>query len=159
MRTSLTVMMLMSLQQYLRLQGKTYASLTVSIHYQVGSPIVQDAIVEYRDEFGRTRTAPRSEIPRHLLPGSAGGSSAELEEDPMVEYEDEFGRVRTARRSEIPRELLGPAEAAPEDESVIRTPNHAIYGFKLTSLYRQPPAPLPSVRALILPPRANSERV
>ncbi|THH09647.1 hypothetical protein EW146_g8630 [Bondarzewia mesenterica] len=27
-----------------------------------------DPIVEYEDEFGRARTAPRSEVPRHLLP-------------------------------------------------------------------------------------------
>ena len=29
-----------------------------------------DPIIEYEDEFGRIRTARRSEVPRHLLPTS-----------------------------------------------------------------------------------------
>ena len=31
-----------------------------------------DPIVEYEDEFGRIRTAPRSEVPRNLRPDSEG---------------------------------------------------------------------------------------
>jgi hypothetical protein len=33
----------------------------------------EDPIVEYEDEFGRMRTAPRSEVPRHLVPASGDG--------------------------------------------------------------------------------------
>lgn len=29
-----------------------------------------DPIIEYEDEFGRVRTARRSEVPRHLAPGA-----------------------------------------------------------------------------------------
>lgn len=31
----------------------------------------EDPVVEYEDEFGRIRTAPRSEVPRHLAPQPA----------------------------------------------------------------------------------------
>ncbi|KAK0469850.1 uncharacterized protein EV420DRAFT_70686 [Desarmillaria tabescens] len=37
-----------------------------------------DPIIEYEDEFGRIRTAPRSEVPRELLPGVR---SEEVDED------------------------------------------------------------------------------
>ncbi|PBK75595.1 hypothetical protein ARMSODRAFT_927679 [Armillaria solidipes] len=37
-----------------------------------------DPIIEYEDEFGRVRTAPRSEIPRELLPGAR---TEEVDED------------------------------------------------------------------------------
>lgn len=81
---------------------------------------MQDPIIEYEDEFGRMRSAPKSEVPRHLLPASAGGT----DNDPMVEYEDEFGRVRTVRRSEVPREFLKPTIQAVENDE-----------YALTSLY------------------------
>ena len=71
--------------------------------------IQDDPVVEYEDEFGRMKTARRSEIPRHLLSKEDDGD----EEDPAIEYEDEFGRIRSARRSEVPRHLL-PQEADPD---------------------------------------------
>ncbi|SJL09577.1 uncharacterized protein ARMOST_12957 [Armillaria ostoyae] len=37
-----------------------------------------DPIIEYEDEFGRVRTAPRSEVPRELLPGAR---TEEVDED------------------------------------------------------------------------------
>jgi hypothetical protein len=69
----------------------------------------QETVVEYVDEYGRTRTGPASEIPAHLRPSDG-------EEDPMVEYEDEFGRIRTVPRSEVPRQFLKKADEIPEDE-------------------------------------------
>lgn len=68
-----------------------------------------DPVVEYEDEFGRLRSARRSEVPRHLLSRDDDGDG----EDPTIEYEDEFGRIRTARRSEVPRHLW-PREADPD---------------------------------------------
>jgi hypothetical protein len=68
-----------------------------------------DPIVEYEDEFGRLRSARRSEVPRHLLSRGDEGEA----EDPTIEYEDEFGRIRTSRRSEVPRHLW-PKEADPD---------------------------------------------
>ncbi|KAF7970840.1 hypothetical protein HWV62_22796 [Athelia sp. TMB] len=40
-----------------------------------------DPIIEYEDEFGRVRTAPRSEVPRHLVPNSG---KPEFDEDEDV---------------------------------------------------------------------------
>lgn len=41
----------------------------------------QEEMVEYVDEFGRTRTAPLSEVPRELLPASLGGDKEDEEEE------------------------------------------------------------------------------
>ncbi|KAK0450131.1 hypothetical protein EV421DRAFT_1307701 [Armillaria borealis] len=40
-----------------------------------------DPIIEYEDEFGRVRTAPRSEVPRELLPGAR---TEEVDEDEEI---------------------------------------------------------------------------
>ncbi|KAK0500537.1 hypothetical protein EDD18DRAFT_832355 [Armillaria luteobubalina] len=42
------------------------------------APDDNDPIIEYEDEFGRVRTAPRSEVPRELLPGAR---TEEVDED------------------------------------------------------------------------------
>jgi hypothetical protein len=74
-------------------------------------------MVEYQDEFGRTRTGLRSEIPFSSSPQPSGNNGDEDGDDPMVEYEDEFGRMRTSRRSEVPRQFLKKTdEPLPEDE-------------------------------------------
>jgi hypothetical protein len=67
-------------------------------------------MVDYIDEFGRTRTGLKSEVPSHLQP------SVPTDDDPLIEYEDEFGRMRTARRSEVPRQFLQQTDVIPEDE-------------------------------------------
>ncbi|CCM04307.1 uncharacterized protein FIBRA_06478 [Fibroporia radiculosa] len=43
-----------------------------------------DPVIEYEDEFGRIRTAPRSEVPRHLLPKSEEEQEEDI--DPFVIY-------------------------------------------------------------------------
>ncbi|KDQ57185.1 hypothetical protein JAAARDRAFT_194353 [Jaapia argillacea MUCL 33604] len=45
-----------------------------------------DPIVEYEDEFGRLRTARKSEVPRHLAPPSPGAGLEIPEDDPDVIY-------------------------------------------------------------------------
>lgn len=85
------------------------------LHPSVAQYLPQDdEMVEYTDEYGRTRTAPRSEVP------------VEDDEDPVVEYEDEFGRMRTARRSDVPRHLLPKAgdDDIDSDEYVNAFPRH-----------------------------------
>ncbi|KAG2017904.1 hypothetical protein CC2G_007365 [Coprinopsis cinerea AmutBmut pab1-1] len=105
------------------------------------APTDDDPIVEYEDEFGRVRTARRSEVPRHLLKDD--------EDDPIIEYEDEFGRQRTARRSEVPRHLW-PKEADPDADIIIRMPCDILVFFVLlTSSYRQSCQSLPRLRANI----------
>lgn len=68
-------------------------------------------MIEYLDEYGRTRTGLKSEAASHLQPSAVADDG-----DPVVEYEDEFGRMRTARRSEVPRQFLKQTDAIPEDE-------------------------------------------
>lgn len=46
----------------------------------VTSPTQSDPIVEYEDEFGRIRTARRSEVPRNLVPDA----NEEEDEDECV---------------------------------------------------------------------------
>ncbi|KXS20605.1 hypothetical protein M427DRAFT_66560 [Gonapodya prolifera JEL478] len=77
-------------------------------------------IVEYEDDFGRTRRVPRSKLPEHLRP-------AEEDPDPIVEYEDEFGRTRRVPRSKLP-EHLRPASPDPtpdDEEALLATLNDA----------------------------------
>ncbi|CAL1716520.1 unnamed protein product [Somion occarium] len=45
-----------------------------------------DPVIEYEDEFGRVRTARKSEIPRHLLPPDPNAEPPEEEFDPYVIY-------------------------------------------------------------------------
>ncbi|KAF8515378.1 hypothetical protein BU17DRAFT_51730 [Hysterangium stoloniferum] len=45
------------------------------------NPYEEDPIVDYEDEFGRMRTAPRSEVPRNLLPRE---EEPEADEDPYL---------------------------------------------------------------------------
>lgn len=101
--------------------------LVISIHmfYYQYADNAQGEMVEYQDEFGRTRTGPRSEISHNAdsNPSDASKSQDTTDDiyDPMVEYEDEFGRVRTVRRSEVPRQFQRRAihdDEVPEDEYI-----------------------------------------
>ena len=46
-------------------------SLSLSLSLSLGH---DDPLIEYQDEFGRTRNAPLSEVPRDLVPPEYGGS-------------------------------------------------------------------------------------
>ncbi|KAI6024641.1 hypothetical protein BKA83DRAFT_685078 [Pisolithus microcarpus] len=72
-----------------------------------------DPVIEYEDEFGRIRTARRSEVPRHLLPAS---KDQEIGEEDVIYNPVDFFPVYepSAERVKAVEEELAEAQKKPE---------------------------------------------
>ncbi|KLO10829.1 hypothetical protein SCHPADRAFT_831992 [Schizopora paradoxa] len=93
-----------------------------------------DPIVEYEDEFGRTRTSRRSEVPRNLMPSADAEQEEEEELDPFVLHNPvnhfpiyEPSSERVAAINEAAKETA--AETHYDAAKEVRAKGAAFYAF------------------------------